>query len=117
MGAPNIVRGGSHNGNASAIDLVAMGLCDALASDYHYPSLRRAALFLADAQVCDFAAAWGLVSDGPAKVLGLEDRGQLQAGQRADLVILDDTRRIAATISGGQVSFMQGAVSERFFGC
>ena len=25
MGAPNVVRGGSHNGNLSAVDLVAMG--------------------------------------------------------------------------------------------
>ncbi len=47
MGAPNLMRGGSHNGNVSALDVVAMGLCDALASDYHYPSPRRAALRLA----------------------------------------------------------------------
>ena len=44
MGSPNVVRGGSHNGNLSAVDLIAMGYCDALASDYHYPSPRRAAL-------------------------------------------------------------------------
>ena len=46
LGAPNVVRGGSHNGNVSAVDLIAMGHCDALASDYHYPSLRRAAFFV-----------------------------------------------------------------------
>lgn len=114
MGAPNIVRGGSHNGNASAIDLVAMGLCDALASDYHYPSLRRAALFLADAQVCDLSTAWRLVSAGPAAVLGLDDRGRIASGLRADLVILDDARRVAATISAGRVSYMRGAIVERF---
>lgn len=115
MGAPNIVRGGSHNGNASAIDLVVMGLCDALASDYHYPSLRRSALFLADAGVLDLRGAWDLISAGPARVLGLEDRGSLTVGKRADLVILDEARRVVATLSGGAVSYMSGPVAARFF--
>lgn len=113
MGAPNIVRGGSHNGNASAIDLVAMGLCDALASDYHYPSLRRAALFLSDAGVVSFAEAWRLVSEGPALALGLKDRGQIVPGLRADLVVLDQNRRVAATIAAGQISFLRGEVGAR----
>ena len=117
MGSPNVVRGGSHNGNLSAIDLVAMGYCDALASDYHYPSPRRAALMLADSGVCDLAQAWGLISAGPAAVLGLTDRGTLRPGQRADIVVLDgQTRRVAATFAGGQVSFMSGAIAERFLG-
>ncbi len=114
MGAPNIVRGGSHNGNVSALDLVAMGLCDALASDYHYPSLRRAALFLARAGVCSMEAAWGLISSGPAQVLGLTDRGTLQVGKRADLVVLDGDNRVAATLSGGRISHMSGVAAERF---
>ena len=46
LGSPNVVRGGSHKGNASALDLITMGYCDALASDYHYPSPRRAAPIL-----------------------------------------------------------------------
>ncbi|MEM6373993.1 MAG: alpha-D-ribose 1-methylphosphonate 5-triphosphate diphosphatase, partial [Pseudomonadota bacterium] len=75
MGAPNLVRGGSHKGNVSGVDLVAMELCDALASDYHYPSPRRAALMLARSGLRDFAGAWALVSSGPAAVLGLKDRG------------------------------------------
>src|SRR6056297_198475 len=80
LGAPNVVRGGSHNGNASAVDLVAMGLCDALASDYHYPSPRRAAFLLANSGVLDLPGAWRLVSQGPARVLGLDDRGDLIPG-------------------------------------
>lgn len=116
MGAPNVVRGGSHNGNISAIDLVAMGLCDALASDYHYPSLRRAALFLARSGVCDFPRAWGLVSSGPARALGLDDRGAFMPGMRADLVILDADQRVAGTLSAGQASFMRGDLVARFVG-
>lgn len=115
LGAPNLVRGGSHKGNVSAVDLVSMGLCDALASDYHYPSPRRAALMLARTGVVDLAAAWALVSSGPAQVLGLDDRGTLEAGQRADLVVLHgESHRVAATMSAGRVSYMTGDVASRF---
>ena len=115
MGAPNVVRGGSHNGNLSALDVVMMGQCDALASDYHYPSPRRAALMLAESGAVDFATAWGLVSSGPAAVLGLTDRGILKPGMRADITVLDArTKRVAATIAGGKVTCMAGEVGARF---
>ena len=114
LGAPNLVRGGSHKGNASALELVMIGHCDALASDYHYPSPRRAALILAASGVLDIAAAWHLVSAGPAAMLGLTDRGVLAAGLRADLVILDTADRVAATISGGRVSYMSGDIAAQF---
>jgi alpha-D-ribose 1-methylphosphonate 5-triphosphate diphosphatase len=116
LGAPNAVRGGSHKGNASAVDLIAMGLCDALASDYHYPSPRRAALMLARSGVVDFAAAWDSVSHGPAQILGLADRGSLAPGKRADLVVLEArTHRVAATLSAGRFSYLTGDVALRFF--
>ena len=115
MGAPNVVRGRSHNGNLSALDLISMGLCHALASDYHYPSPRRAALMLAQSGLLDLAGAWALVSSGPAQVLGLTDRGTLTPGKRADIVVLDKTTgRVAATFVAGRVSFMSGAIAERF---
>ena len=116
LGAPNVMRGGSHNGNVSARDLVAAGACDALASDYHYPSLRRAALALVAVGVCDLAAAWGLVSGGPARLLGLDDRGALVPGMRADLVVLEaGTMRLCATLAGGRVSYLSGDLAARFF--
>ncbi|WP_192963984.1 alpha-D-ribose 1-methylphosphonate 5-triphosphate diphosphatase [Phycobacter azelaicus] len=115
LGSPNVVRGGSHKGNVSAVELIAMGLCDALASDYHYPSPRRAALMLARTGLLDLVDAWRLVSKGPAVVLGLDDRGDLAAGKRADIVILEkDNGRVAATLSGGRVSYMSGDVAARF---
>jgi alpha-D-ribose 1-methylphosphonate 5-triphosphate diphosphatase len=117
MGSPNVVRGGSHNLNVSAIDLVAMGYCNALASDYHYPSARRAALMLWQNGMRDLAGAWGLVSAGPAAVLGLTDRGVLEVGKRADIVVLDrDSLRVAATLVQGRVSYMSGDVAARFMG-
>lgn len=112
LGAPNVVRGGSHKGAVSALDVVLMGAADALASDYHYPSPRRAALFLA--KTLGLASAWRLVSECPARVLGLDDRGRLEPGLRADLLVLDDAWRVAATIAGGRVSFLRGDIAERF---
>ncbi|MAC77680.1 MAG: alpha-D-ribose 1-methylphosphonate 5-triphosphate diphosphatase [Rhodobacteraceae bacterium] len=115
FGSPNVVRGGSHNGNVPAIEMVAEGLCDALASDYHYPSMRRATRRLVEDGVLDLASAWSLVSDGPARVLGLADRGRLEAGLRADLVVIDpQTGRLGATIAGGRVAYMAGEVAGRF---
>jgi alpha-D-ribose 1-methylphosphonate 5-triphosphate diphosphatase len=117
MGSPNVVRGGSHKGNMSALDIICMGYCDALASDYHYPSPRRAALMLADAGVLSIADAWALISAGPARVLGLQDRGVLTCGKRADFVVLDaQTRRVAATFVNGVVSYMSGPIAARFLG-
>ena len=117
LGAPNVVRGGSHNGNASALDLISMGLCDALASDYHYPSSRRAAFSLAASGVLSFEEAWNLVSLGPAKVLGLRDRGEIKPGQRADLVVIEEkTHRVAATLCSGRISYMCGDIATRLLG-
>ena len=117
LGAPNVVRGGSHKGNVSAIELVTLGLCDAIASDYHYPSPRRAALLLQKTGLLSFVDAWHLVSAGPARVLGLTDRGVLAPGKRADIVILDAaTHRVAATLVEGRFSFLSGDIGDRFFG-
>jgi len=117
MGAPNVVRGGSHNLNLSAIDLIAMGYCDALASDYHYPSARRAALMLWQNGMRDLNAAWAMVSAGPARVLGLHDRGELSVGKRADMVVLErESLRVSATLVQGRVSYLGGDIAARFIG-
>jgi len=84
LGAPNVVRGASHAGNASAQDLIAAGLCSALASDYHYPAPARAAWRCVELGLLDDVAAWELVSQGPAQVLGFHDRGRIVPGLRAD---------------------------------
>ncbi|SDX89468.1 alpha-D-ribose 1-methylphosphonate 5-triphosphate diphosphatase [Citreimonas salinaria] len=117
LGAPNVVRGASHAGNASALDLVADGLCDALASDYHYPAPARAARRCVELGLLNDAAAWALVSDGPARLLGLADRGRIEPGLRADLLIADsETGRICATIAAGEIAWMSGPVGHRFLG-
>jgi len=111
MGAPNVVRGGSHSGKVAAGDLVAAGLVDALVSDYHYPSLARAGLALSARY--GWPAAWGLVSSGPARIMGWDDRGRIAPGLRADLVIMDPAGRIEGTIVAGRVSHLSGALAAR----
>ncbi|MBO9474435.1 alpha-D-ribose 1-methylphosphonate 5-triphosphate diphosphatase [Shimia sp. R10_1] len=114
MGAPNVVRGGSHSGNVTAADLVADGLVDALASDYHYPAPKQAVLRMVADGICDLATGWALISARPAAVLGLSDRGTLEAGKRADLIVMGPDGRIGATLVAGRVSHMAGEVAARF---
>lgn len=89
MGAPNIVRGGSHSGNVAAHHLAASGLLDILSSDYYPASLLDAAFRIADDEGNAFtlAQAIRLVSQNPAQALGLHDRGAIAEGKRADLVL------------------------------
>ncbi|EOH6070247.1 TPA: alpha-D-ribose 1-methylphosphonate 5-triphosphate diphosphatase [Klebsiella michiganensis] len=89
MGAPNIVRGGSHSGNVAAHHLAASGLLDILSSDYYPASLLDAAFRIADDEGNAFtlAQAIRLVSKNPSQALGLHDRGTIAEGKRADLVL------------------------------
>lgn len=96
MGAPNARRGRSHLENLSAREAVEAGLLDALASDYHLPSLLASAYELADAGICPWADAIGLLTSGPAHLAGLDDRGTLAPGKRADLVAVERRAGIPA---------------------
>lgn len=86
MGAPNVVRGGSHSGNVSARSLAAGRNLDILSSDYMPASLLHAAFLLRDDHGLDLPASVAMVSAVPARAIGLEDRGEIAAGKRADLV-------------------------------
>ena len=88
-GAPNVVRGGSHSGNVAVRDILAAGALHGLSSDYVPASLLQAAFALAGEGRCSLADAVRLVTGAPAERLGLDDRGALVAGRRADLVVLD----------------------------
>ncbi len=85
-GAPNIVRGGSHSGNVAAADLVRARVVDAFASDYVPASLVEAAFGCARDTGITLPDAIALVTDSPARMAGLADRGCIAAGFRADLV-------------------------------
>ncbi len=109
MGAPNVVRGGSHMGWASAARLVGNGICNVLASDYFYPAMLQAAFVLAGQNDLGLAAAWRLVSTNPAAAAGLTDRGCIAVGARADLVLVDangPAPRPVVTIAAGRVAWL-----------
>jgi len=87
MGAPNVVRGGSHSGNIAAIDLAREGLLDILSSDYIPSSLLMAALQLPErVPEIDLAQAVRTVTKTAASAVGLDDRGEILAGKRADVI-------------------------------
>lgn len=86
MGAPNIVRGGSHSGNVAASDLLAEGLLDILSSDYVPGSPLQAAFLLYGRGELTLPQAAALLSANPAAAVGLDDRGVIEHGRRADLI-------------------------------
>lgn len=115
LGAPNVVRGGSQAGNACAVDLIAQGLCDALVSDYYYPALAHAAWRLFDLGIRTLPQAWAMISERPAEILRLPERGRLDFGRRADLCVVNaETRAIEMTIAGGRLSYLAGEAAHRF---
>ncbi len=87
MGAPNVVRGGSHNGNVAASALAGAGWLDVLSSDYVPFALLQSALILPTvAEGVSLSDAVNFVSRNPARAAGLDDRGAIALGLRADLV-------------------------------
>lgn len=89
MSAPNIVRGGSHSGNVAAHHLASLGVLDILSSDYYPASLMDAAFRIAHDESNRFSLpqAVNLVTRNPARALGLNDRGVIAEGKRADLIL------------------------------
>ncbi|OED62160.1 phosphonate metabolism protein PhnM [Vibrio tasmaniensis ZS-17] len=89
MGAPNVIRGGSHSGNVAAHELASLGVLDILSSDYYPVSLLDAVFTLVNDERnnLDVAQAVQLATLNPAQALGLHDRGVIAEGKRADLVL------------------------------
>ncbi len=85
MGAPNLIRGGSHSGNVAAEDLAKAGLLDIVSSDYVPSALLLSAFHLAKVWD-DLPRAVATVTRNPAKAVGLDDRGSLNVGRRGDVL-------------------------------
>jgi alpha-D-ribose 1-methylphosphonate 5-triphosphate diphosphatase len=107
LGAPNVVRGGSHTGWIDAAEMIGRGFCSVLASDYYYPAPLLAAFTLAARGVVPLGQSWMLVSRTPANAVKLYDRGEIAPGRRADLIIVDapagERPRVVATIVAGRL--------------
>ena len=106
MGAPNLIRGGSHSGNVATAELARAGMLDIMSSDYVPSSLLIAALRLPDAaENFDLPAAIRTVSKTPAEVVGLGDRGEIAVGKRADVIQVHqvgDATAVRKVWSGGR---------------
>lgn len=85
-GSPNVVLGRSHSGNVSVEELARRGLLDALASDYVPSSLLHGAFLLHEKLAIPLSQAINMVSLNAARMVGLDDRGSIETGKRADLV-------------------------------
>ena len=98
MGAPNLIRSGSHSGNISALELAKLDLLDIISSDYVPSALFQSALLLAELWG-DLPRAMRTVTSQPAKTAGLTDRGQIAIGKRADLTIFRKTEKFGQMLS------------------
>lgn len=107
MGAPNLIRGGSHSGNVAATKLAQLDRLDILSSDYVPAGLLMAAVQLGDIWD-DLPRGMNTVTSRPAKAVGLTDRGTLSNGQRGDVIrfsILEGTPILHETWSAGRRVF------------
>jgi alpha-D-ribose 1-methylphosphonate 5-triphosphate diphosphatase len=106
MGAPNLIRGGSHSGNVATAGLARAGMLDILSSDYVPSSLLIAALRLPEiSENYDLPSAIRTVSKTPADVVGLSDRGEIAVGKRADIIRVHragDAAAVRSVWSGGR---------------
>lgn len=110
MGAPNVIRGGSHSGNVAAHELASLGVLDILSSDYYPVSLLDAVFTLVNDERnnLDVAQAVQLATLNPAQALGLHDRGVIAEGKRADLVLahrVDDHQLVSRVWREGKKVF------------
>ncbi|GGG23840.1 alpha-D-ribose 1-methylphosphonate 5-triphosphate diphosphatase [Paenibacillus abyssi] len=117
VGAPNVVRGGSHDKNMRAVDAIQFGAADILCSDYHPASLLAAVFKLAEQGIIDLAAAVRMASLHPAKALGVGgERGSIAIGKQADVLVVDTFDRypmVSHTIVDGTLVYESSAYFPR----
>jgi alpha-D-ribose 1-methylphosphonate 5-triphosphate diphosphatase len=94
FGAPNILRGSSQSGNVRALDAVHQGLADCLCADYAPAAMLAAAFRLPAVSALSLSEAVRMVTRAPALAAGLEDRGQIAPGLRADLIAVREVDRL-----------------------
>ncbi|MBU1305463.1 MAG: alpha-D-ribose 1-methylphosphonate 5-triphosphate diphosphatase [Alphaproteobacteria bacterium] len=112
MGAPNALRGSSYSGNLSAREAHTHGVLDLLAADYHPSAMLPAVLVLGKTDPDGLPGATRLTTSNPARALGLEDRGSIAEGLRADLIIADASGvgYVRATLSKGAIVYSDGSL-------
>jgi len=107
MGAPNVVRGGSQSGNIAARELVKVGVCDYLCSDYHPASLLMSPYRLKEDVNLSLEEGFAMISSTPAKLANLQDRGEIKKGNLADIVVIDESHfpKVVLTFKDGEIVY------------
>jgi alpha-D-ribose 1-methylphosphonate 5-triphosphate diphosphatase len=112
LGSPNVLRGASLTGNLSGREALSAGLGDVLCSDYAPMSLLHAALQLHREGIMELPGAVRLISLNAARATGIDHfTGSIEPGKAADLVLVDDRRKVAAvarTFVAGREVFSAG---------
>lgn len=100
-----------------ATALIHAGLCDALVSGQNPDALVPLIFRLVDQGLLPLDRAWRLVSDMPARIARMPDRGTIMPGKRADVTIVNaETRAVEATIAAGRLAHVAGDCAARFHG-
>jgi alpha-D-ribose 1-methylphosphonate 5-triphosphate diphosphatase len=112
MGAPNALRGASHSGNLSALEGIRAGVVDVLAADYYPAALLQSVFKIAREDILGLHDAVKLVTDNAARSAKLHDRGRLESGLRADVVLLEESEhpRVRSTFRQGRLVYSDGAL-------
>ncbi|MFC4273550.1 alpha-D-ribose 1-methylphosphonate 5-triphosphate diphosphatase [Achromobacter aloeverae] len=108
LGAPNVLRGQSQSGSMRAIDAIRAGVASCLCSDYQPSTLIAAAFAAAEQAGLTLSQASALVAGNPARACGLDDRGHIRTGLRADLIavnVVNGMPLVSHTWSGGRLVF------------
>ena len=115
VGAPNILRGASSSGNLPATEFIERDLADVICADYHAPSLLPAAFRLVQHRLVNLPTAVRMLTLNAARAVGLADRGAIQPGMRADLVVArvdaSGLPHVEATLREGRSTFLYGRLA------
>ena len=91
LGAPNVLLGGSHSGNLSAVEAIREGAASVLVSDYYPQALLQSVFKLFHEKELTLWEAVKLVTKNPAEAVGLEKSiGTITPGKKADLLVVND---------------------------
>ena len=107
FGAPNVLRGRSQSGAIRALDAVEAGVADCLCADYAPAAMLAAVFRLPQVSDLDLPSAVAMATRRPARAAGLDDRGEIAVGRRADLVavrIVAGWPQATAAWSGGSLA-------------
>ena len=95
VGAPNILRNGSHNMNASATELLKKGLAKIICSDYYSPALLPAIFMLPQVSQITLPEAISFATYYPAQAVGIDNNyGSIVPGKNADIIVVDAKKTV-----------------------